>query len=62
MNRALIARFILGMMISTVAHEDWLFGDHRPGHDHLLTEMVDFTLYGIAGQVRADLQERSTQI
>ena len=52
-DRPLISRLILGMMISATVHEGWLFGGRRHDHDYLLTEMVDFTLYGIAGQPMA---------
>jgi AcrR family transcriptional regulator len=49
-DRTLVGQFIIGMMISAVIHDGWLFGDHLPDHDRLLEEMVDFTLSGIAGQ------------
>lgn len=49
-DRPLIGRLVLGMMISAVVHDDWLLGDPRPDHDYLLNEMVNFTLFGIAGQ------------
>jgi AcrR family transcriptional regulator len=49
-DRTLVGQLIIAMMLSTVIHDDWLFGPRPPDRDRLLQEMVDFTLFGIAGQ------------